>query len=116
MPAYNFKPEFAPLVESGEKRQTIRKKRKRPTKAGDILYLKTGMRTKKCRGLKTVVCLSVRDFMMDENFWVGDIAISARDSFAFLDGFRPYVGAADKMTEFFEREYGLPFIGEVIRW
>jgi hypothetical protein len=34
MPAYNFKSEFARAVELGTKRQTIRRRRKRPTKVG----------------------------------------------------------------------------------
>ncbi len=53
MPSLNFQARFAPLVESGEKRQTIRAYRKdgRDPKRGDKLYLFTGMRTKACRPL-----------------------------------------------------------------
>lgn len=51
MPIINFKPEFAELVASGKKRQTIRAIRKRPFKAGDKLYLYTGLRTKEARNL-----------------------------------------------------------------
>src|SRR4051812_24376838 len=36
-----FQPRFAPLVESGKKRQTIRPTRKRPIKTGDRLSLRT---------------------------------------------------------------------------
>ena len=42
MPALNFQKQFAPLVESGEKRQTIRAHRKDkrlPAKPGDIIAL-----------------------------------------------------------------------------
>lgn len=48
MPALNFKAQFAPLVESGAKRRTIRafRKDKRDPKQGDTLYLYTGLRTK----------------------------------------------------------------------
>ena len=68
MPALNFKAEFAPLVESGEKRQTIRKLRKdgRDPKVGDALYLYTGMRTKKCRKLGIAPCESVQPIEIDE--------------------------------------------------
>jgi len=59
MPAYNFKERFAADVESGKKRQTIRRKRKRPTKPGDVLYLYVGMRTKRCRKLREAPCESV---------------------------------------------------------
>jgi hypothetical protein len=40
-----------PKVISGEKRQTIRKTRKRPFKKGDKLYLYSGMRTKELKNL-----------------------------------------------------------------
>ena len=49
MPAFNFKPQFAPLVESGKKTKTIR-----PTKrgnVGDTAYLYTRQRTKNSRKL-----------------------------------------------------------------
>ena len=51
MPALNFKKQFAEKVETGEKRQTVRAKRKRAFVVGDKLYLYTGMRTKYCRKL-----------------------------------------------------------------
>ena len=38
MPAYNFQKQFAPLVESGQKCQTIRKTNK-AAKVGDTAYL-----------------------------------------------------------------------------
>lgn len=47
----NFKQQFAEMVESGEKRQTIRRERKghRQIGKGDHLKLYTGLRTKQCR-------------------------------------------------------------------
>ena len=54
MPAYTFQSRFAPLVASGEKRQTIRAIGKRRHAAvGDRIQLYTGMRTKACRKLVT---------------------------------------------------------------
>lgn len=50
MPAINFTM-FADKVRNFEKRQTIRKLRKRPFKVGDKLYLYTGLRTKNCKPL-----------------------------------------------------------------
>ena len=52
MPAYNFQPRFAAKVESGEKCQTIRRRRKRPTRPGETLYLYTDQRTKNARKLR----------------------------------------------------------------
>ena len=57
MPALNFQKQFVPLIESGEKRQTIRSQRKQPIKVGDLLYLYTGQRTKNCRKLAESICL-----------------------------------------------------------
>ena len=48
MPAYNFKSQFAPAVEAGQKLCTIRG---RAAKVGTTAYLYTGMRTKACRKL-----------------------------------------------------------------
>jgi hypothetical protein len=52
MVAYNFKAQFAPLVEAGIKRQTIRARGKRRHAAkGDRLQLYTGQRSPTCRKL-----------------------------------------------------------------
>lgn len=52
MPAYNFQKQFAPLVESGQKRQTIRAiGKRRHARPGESLQLYTGQRTKACRKL-----------------------------------------------------------------
>ena len=61
MPALNYSSQFAPLVESGRKTQTIRALRKRPIKTGDKLYHYTGMRTKACRALGWSICSAVID-------------------------------------------------------
>lgn len=51
MPMFNFKKQFADSVESGEKRQTIRARRKNRPQVGQTAYLYTGARTKACRKL-----------------------------------------------------------------
>ena len=53
MPSLNFQAQFAPLVESGAKRTTIRALRRdgRNPKRGDPLYMFTGQRTRSCRRL-----------------------------------------------------------------
>jgi len=116
MPAYNFKAKFADAVESGRKRQTIRKRRKRPTRPGDRLYLYTGMRTKACRKLRENDCLSVEPMVID----VGSVRLAGRrltmvevDQLSVADGFE----RADDFFEFFEQHYGLPFDeAELIKW
>jgi hypothetical protein len=59
MPAYSFKVQFVKLIEEGAKVHTIRRMRKNPTKPGQLLWLYTGMRTKKCRLIMDAVCTSV---------------------------------------------------------
>ena len=59
MPAYNCQPRFVPMILDGSKHHTIRRKRKRPTKPGDLLKLYTGMRTKECKLIMSEKCTSV---------------------------------------------------------
>lgn len=59
MPSLNFKKQFAELVRSGKKCQTIRAPRKRPIEVGDTLHLFTGQRTSYCEKLAIVKCVSV---------------------------------------------------------
>ena len=59
MPAYNFQKQFVPMIEDGSKRNTIRRRRKHPTQAGQTLRLYMGMRTKGCRLIRDVVCVRI---------------------------------------------------------
>ncbi len=117
MPAYNFQKQFAADVKAGRKRQTIRQKRKRRTRAGETLYLYTGQRTKRCRLLRAAICRDVRDIeIMIGGIDVGGKAAWAEspnaDRFARADGFKN----SAEMIEWFNARYGLPFRGVVIRW
>lgn len=129
MPALNFQKRFADLVESGRKRQTIRKIRKRGNpKPGDALYLYTGMRTKSCRLLNKVTCLSVEPFRLEESEWcvsekntvvslqlaLGGQVMGWREGHAFAqaDGLR----STEDLAHFLRTHYGLPFDGQVIHW
>lgn len=115
MPALNFQERFAYLVDGGQKRQTIRRVWKRPIKPGDTLYLYTGMRTKNCRRLGTVICQYVHPIKLDENgattiHGLRDIATC--DYLAECDGF----GDWSEMRDWFKKQYGLPFEGVLIQW
>jgi hypothetical protein len=118
MPAYNFQARFALDVELGHKRQTIRKKRKRPTVPGDTLYLFTGQRSNGCRRLGEHVCKSVQPITIgllyidvnnktirvgsDEAYWL-----------ARADGF----DSTAAFMLFFSKQYGLPTKDlELIKW
>ena len=117
MPAYNFKKQFANDVESGKKCQTVRPKRKRPTVAGDTLYLYTGMRTKNCRKLKEAECEVVVPidiglfFVRVDN---EDLSLEEIEEFAKDDGFENM----GEMFSFFNKHYELPLYDtmELIEW
>lgn len=117
MPALSFHKRFAGMVESGEKRQTIRKRRKHPIKLGDRLYFYTRMRTKECRELRPpAYCwetFSVRRLRRD--FWVrGEnpmpyvdiVRLAKRDGFRDLDAFEDWFDAYCEPDE----------VLDVIRW
>ena len=117
MPAYNFHSRFAPAIESGDKRQTIRPRRKRPTRPGDTLYLYTGMRTKACRKLGEFTCTKVTpvDILQGAVRLGGKcLGTALALEFARADGFE----GLEDFYRFFGEHYGLPVIGklEVIEW
>lgn len=125
MVAYNFKAQFADDVEALTKRQTIRPKRKRPTKPGDNLQLYTGMRTKACRLLVEATCESVTPIIIGYNYVVtGKGAFGSKPGdeaklleLARADGFP----AAKAFFEFFRQQYGVTpdeplYDMEIIKW
>ncbi len=116
MVAFNFMPQFAPLVASGVKRQTVRQTAR--AKPGDRLQLYTGQRTRACRKLvePDPVCIMV-DYcaIRPDYLTLGNAAKHAgdADAFAVRDGFEGY----DDLVEWFRETYGSPyFIGYVHIW
>ena len=117
MVAYSFKAQFAPLVETGIKRQTIRADRKRHARPGEALQLYTGMRTKACRKLLTPdpICLSVEPVLIDEaRIRIGDhwLSENERNQLAIADGFANW----GECFRFFRDVHGFPFRGVLIKW
>ena len=114
MVAINFSEQFAPRVESGEKRQTIRRSKK--CEAGAALQLYTGQRTKKCRKLRDEACRDVTYVGLTERgVSLGDVRRFPRDidEFARLDGFDDYAA----MWKWFSERYKTnSFTGYIIRW
>ena len=116
----NFKKQFAALVESGEKTQTIRAPRKRPICPGDPLRLYTGMRRPECRLLGDAICTSVTPIRIDYGvgtprvIFLNERRLYSTEAivFARADGF----DRLSHMLDFFEREHGLPFVGVLIKW
>lgn len=118
MVALNFMKQFAPAVEEGRKRQSIRARRKKGGAfPGCSLQLYTAMRTKHCRKLGDAICDDVLPIEISEggiklsaDFFPADHAFSAE--LARLDGFDGF----DAFKEFFKKAHGLPFSGDLIRW
>lgn len=115
MVAYNFQKRFAPLVESGEKRQTIRPVgKRRHARPGDALQLYTGMRTKSCRKLRDETCKTIEpivinpsgDIYISEGLVTNPIVTAKRDGFETVEDF----------IAFFRDTHGLPFQGFLVRW
>lgn len=113
MVAISFMKQFAPLVESGKKRQTIREKTKAFT--GCKLQLYYGQRTKKCRKLMDAVCTRTLSIRLSECEVI--LTVGRRpniDAFARRDGFKNY----REMWNFFKSradENGV-FWGWLIEW
>ena len=105
---YLFQPRFAPLVESGKKRQTVRPMRKRMPDVGDIASLRawTGQPYRsKQRLLLTARIIGVRRvrIVYDELFLSGARCTPAiREIFAQKDGFDNW----DSMRAWFYLNHG----------
>jgi len=124
MPAYNFKPQFAPLVESGQKRQTIRQTAKGATR-GATAYFYTGQRTAQCRKLgegkiTDVLPIEIGRHACSEPYAsiterdgkCTHLAHEQLDSLARADGF----ANGEEMAGWFAAQYGLPFTGYLHQW
>jgi hypothetical protein len=114
MVAISFSPEFAELVASGRKTQTIRQSAS--AKPGQRIQLYTGQRTKACRKLGEAICTEVKPVKLSRPFVVIDgetLGFGGSLQFARADGFHDY----EDMWTWFNEHYGLNnFRGFVIRW
>jgi hypothetical protein len=113
VPALSFLRRFEQSIVGAFKRQTCRLARRRPIRVGDDLHLFVGMRTKECRKLAVVSCISTWPVVVTRNtLRVAGVRRYDLDSFACADGFRnwgEFVQAIDEL-------HGLPFRGDVITW
>lgn len=115
MVAFNFSPEFADAVTSGDKCQTVRKTQR--AKRGDAIQLYTGQRTKKCRKLRSDTTLCYVDYVHIalDGLTFGDKEKHPgnADAFARRDGFKDF----SDMLAWFQKKYGSThFVGYVHRW
>lgn len=129
MVAINFKSEFAIAIDAGKKCRTIRRVRKAGNpECGMVLQLYTGLRTMDCEKIRDVTCTRVRPVLINHmgivldgrHLWAGDAPAYQGGpepdyydgDFARADGFDSF----GDMAEFFEKQYGLPFEGQLIEW
>jgi hypothetical protein len=127
MKVITFKPQFAPLVHAGVKRQTIRPPQKRPLVVGQSVSLREWS-GKPYRSPQRVLRDEVRitevtPITITETYvmftpvdgraafaiWWNDDKIN---EFARADGFASWV----EMREWFDAQHGLPFVGVLIKW
>jgi uncharacterized protein YqfB (UPF0267 family) len=115
-----FQSRFAPMVQSGKKTQTIRKKAR--CQPGDQLSLRQWSgrpyRSKQ-EELKAVVCTSVSTVSIGHGSEGTGMSINGeelnfhgRHLLAQLDGFMNAI----EMRDWFREVHGLPFEGEIIQW
>ena len=135
MPALNFQPQWANAVQLGAlqhagenvsateltlpKRTTIRRPGR--IKPGNTLYLYTGQRTKECRKLGEVLCLSVTPVFASSAGQPHILRLGGQwldstqtERLARLD--TAGLWGTEEIFAFIEKAYGLPFHGELIGW
>ena len=110
-----FKPRFAPLVESGQKCQTVRPVPSRMPKVGDTISLRewTGKPYRsKQRVLREEVISGVSHVDITETGVAVESCAVHCDQFALADGFKDFF----ELRDWFKTEHGLPFEGILIKW
>lgn len=127
MVAYSFKAKFEKAIADRVKRQTIRPEgKRRHAKAGEMLQLYVGMRTRNCRKIiPDVVCIGAEPIIIDVPERAEAPAtykmpgrpeqplLLIDDAFAQRDGFRN----SREMVEFWIAEHKPgAFHGLLIRW
>lgn len=123
MVAYSFQRRFAPRIEDGTKRHTIRADRRRHARSGEALQLYVGMRTKSCRKIiPDPVCASAERIRLafDKTGLIYSVIVDLQpvenlDSFAVADGF----GCIADMSKFWADQHGedlVEFVGVLISW
>lgn len=105
MSALSFRQQYAPLILSGQKDQTIRVPRKRPIRVGQTLHLFTGMRTKRCKRIGTAVCSETFPLYVCYGLGTcgstrgGPLTVEQRDDLARRDGFSGWLVLMDVLRD-----------------
>src|SRR4051812_7749855 len=115
-----FKPQFAPLVESGTKRQTVRQIPKRMPKVGDAISLRawegkpyrSKHRVLRESKITKIEKITIVESSMHLSSLVFNCSTESADRFAIEDGFKSFA----EMQQWFRDTHGLPFSGIAIFW
>lgn len=128
MPAYNFQRRFMPMILSGEKPHTIRRRRKYPTKVGDTLQMYVGLRTKSAFKFAEATCIDItpidisplekrimKTISPSVSAWLSNDEIRR---LAYRDGFGGDCDAVDNFFHFFLDTYHDLYLEdfEIIWW
>ena len=109
-----FKRRFAPHIEAGRKTHTIRGKRKRPPRVGEICHCYVDPRQRTMRLLGRWPCIKVEhiEISADHEVEINGVRLSVRqrESLARRDGFTSFA----EMMQFWKGR--LPFTGDIIHW
>ena len=118
MVSFSFQTEFVPLIESGQKIQTIRSTRR--CEKGQPMHLYTGLRTKQCKLIAVKKCAYTWQVIIEpRGVTLGDepnLVILDRahsDLFAVADGFLNYPAMYNWFLERYKQEV---FHGFLHRW
>lgn len=118
MVSFSFQPEFVPLIENGQKIQTIRKTRR--CDDGDKMHLYTGLRTKQCKLIAIKKAVAVENVIIEpRGIIVGTPPCMMlldpinSDMFAMRDGFLNFMRLYDWFLNQYQQEV---FHGFVHRW
>lgn len=106
---YNFMAQFAPAVESGGKRQTVRRERKdgRVPKVGDTVKLYQGLRTRNARLLRPPTAITLVESIVitpaDRTIVIDGLPLDEQEmcEFAMRDGFRDGPAPSYEFFDFF---------------
>jgi hypothetical protein len=113
-----FQPRFAPMVEAGTKRQTVRMRPKRERdmpEPGDKFSGRewTGKPyVSKQRVLREGIITEVEPITIEEDYITVNTNSEPCESFAKADGFTDF----HDMIEWFKSTHSLPFEGILIKW
>lgn len=126
-----FRRRFAPFIEDGSKRHTMRPKRKRRPVVGETCHCYVDPRQKSMRLLGRWPCVKVEDVLI---YQCGDgtlsmliegteMSMDEKNYFAWADGFRSRGRhlAWEELSEFWldahgKSEESLEFEGDIIHW